>query len=76
MTGLWAEARGGHLVLVAVRPQSPASDAGLRVGDEIHGVPLRQWIRRLSGPPGTVAQIAYRRGGVAHETRLTLREYL
>lgn len=76
LTGLWAEERDGHIVLVAVSPHSPASDAGLRVGDEIHDVPLGQWIRRLGGRPGTVVDIAYRRGGTAHTTRLTLREFL
>lgn len=76
MSGLWADPREGRLVIVQVSPGSPAADAGLEVGDEIHGVPLAQWIRPLAGRPGDVLSITYRRAGQERTTRLTLRPYL
>jgi hypothetical protein len=76
MSGLWTEERGDRLVLVTVSPQSPAAEAGLQVGDEIRGVPLREWIRPLGGRPGDVVEINYHRDGQPRTTRLTLRPYL
>ena len=76
MTGLWAEERGDRLVLVAVSPLSPAAEAGLQVGDEIRGVPLREWIRPLGGRPGDAVEINYHRAGEPKTTRLTLRAFL
>lgn len=76
ISGLWIDRRGERLVVVAVSPHSPAADAGLRIGDEIQGVPFDQFIRRLGGRPGDVIDIAYRRGGEARSTRLTLRPFL
>ena len=76
MSGLWTEERGDRLVLVTVSPQSPAAEAGLQVGDEIRGVPLREWIRPLGGRPGDVVEIDYHRNGAPHTTRLTLRPFL
>jgi hypothetical protein len=76
MSGLWAEPRGDHLVLAIVSPGSPAADAGLQAGDEIHGVPLAMLVRALGGGPGDVVPVTYRRAGQERTTRLTLRPYL
>jgi hypothetical protein len=76
MSGLWTDERGDRLVVVTVSPQSPAAEAGLQAGDEIHGVSLREWIRRLGGRPGDVVEIDYHRDGQPRTTRLTLRPFL
>jgi hypothetical protein len=76
LSGLWVEEREGRLVIVALSPQSPAAEAGLRIGDEIPGVALKDWVRRLAGRPGETVDIDYRRSGEAGKTRLTLREYI
>lgn len=76
LTGLWVEERGGRLVVVVVSPRSPAADAGLQIGDEVHGVPLATFVRRLAGRPGQTVEIQYRRAGETRSARMTLREFL
>ena len=76
MTGLWLEERRDALVVAQLSPLSPAADAGLRIGDEIVGLPLAEFIRRAGGRPGDSLELRYRRGGEARSARLTLREFL
>ena len=75
-SGLWVEQRGDRLVAAVVSPQSPASEAGLRAGDEIRDVPMGTLIEQLNGRPGDSFDIAYRRDRQARTARLTLREFL
>ncbi|MEA3036498.1 MAG: hypothetical protein QOH04_2270 [Sphingomonadales bacterium] len=76
LSGLWVDAKDGRLVVTDVSPLSPAAAAGLQVGDEIPGVALRDWVRKLAGMPGEVIEVAYERGGKPATARLTLRPYL
>jgi len=76
MSGLWVDEGQGGLVVDQASPSSPASEAGLRAGDVITGVSLADFVQRLSGRPGDVIDIAYRRGSEARTTRLTLHPYL
>jgi hypothetical protein len=76
MSGLWVEEGEGGLVVAQASPSSPASEAGLRTGDVITGVPLADFVRRLGGRPGDRIEIAYRRGAEARSTSLTLRPFL
>lgn len=77
LSGLWVDTdRDRNLIVAAVSPLSPASEAGLRLGDLIDGGSLESFVGRLSGRPGDVVEIGYRRGGAARRTRLTLRAFL
>jgi serine protease Do len=76
LSGLWVDARGDKLVVTQLSPHSPAAEAGMRVGDEIRGVPLDQWVRQLARAPGTVVDVTYWRDGQLHDTHLTLRPFL
>ena len=79
--GVEVEMRDGWLVLLGVFPESPASLAGLRVGDRvlrIDGVPARDIrmadaVRRIRGEPGTEVRIAVRREGVEEDLEVTVR---
>jgi serine protease Do len=76
MSGLWLEQRRDDVEIAVISPQSPAADAGLRVGDRLVGGTLQEWIGRLGGRPGQAIQIPYRRGAETGTATLTLREYL
>ncbi|MEA3053205.1 MAG: hypothetical protein QOG72_2108 [Sphingomonadales bacterium] len=76
LSGLWVEEKGDRLVVADLSPLSPASEAGLKVGDEILGVSLGQWIAQVARSPGAVVPVSYRRGGEPLHTRLTLRAFL
>ncbi|TFI56785.1 hypothetical protein E2493_18300 [Sphingomonas parva] len=76
LTGLWLEERKDGLEVVAASPQSPAVEAGLRLGDAIIGVSLDEWIRKVARRPGTVVDFAFRRDGIEQAGRLTLRAFL
>jgi hypothetical protein len=76
MSGMWIEARGERLFIAQLSPQSPAAEAGLRVGDEVIDTALRPFIARLSGAPGDRIPISYRRAGQERTTALVLRPFL
>ncbi len=76
MSGLWLEQRRDDVEIAVISPQSPAADAGLRVGDRLVGGTLQEWIGRLGGRPGQTIEIPYRRGSETGTATLTLREYL
>jgi hypothetical protein len=76
LSGLWVEERGGKVVVEEVSPHSPAAEAGLRVGDEIVGVPMRAFIGRLGGKPGESIPVTVRRGAETISTAIVLRDFL
>lgn len=76
LSGLWVDEERDRLVVADVSPASPAAEAGLRAGDEIPGVALRDWVRRVGGGPGDVVDVSYRRDGKPATTRITLRPFL
>ena len=76
LNGLWVEERRGALAITDLSPQSPAAEAGLQVGDELLGLDLAQFARRVGGRAGDIIELRYRRGGETRTTRLTLREFL
>ena len=76
MTGLWLEPGKDGLVVVALSPQSPASESGLRLGDVITGLSLQDWVRHAARGPGAITEFTFRRDGVERPARLTLREFL
>ena len=76
MSGFWMAERRDGLEIVELSPNSPAAEAGLRVGDLILEGTLQQWIARLGGRPGQRIEIPYQRGSERRTAMLTLREYL
>lgn len=76
LSGLWVDPAAGGLAVVEVSPASPAAEAGLRVGDIIPDAALDAFLGRLSGRPGDVVEIDYRRGTEVRRTRLVLRAFL
>ncbi|MEM1415038.1 MAG: S41 family peptidase [Myxococcota bacterium] len=67
--------RDGWLVILGVFADGPASRAGLRTGDRFLAVdgrgardlPIREAVRRMRGPPGTVVNVVIRREGVEED---------
>jgi serine protease Do len=76
LSGLWVEERGGKTVVAQVSPQSPAAAAGIREGDEIVGVTMRDFIAKLAGPPGRRIPVTLGRGGATVSAEIVLREFL
>lgn len=77
MSGMSIEERGDRLFVADVSPQSPAAEAGLRIGDEITGEAFQPLQARLNrGRPGQTVAITYRRGGAGGTVQLALRPYL
>ena len=72
MSGLWVDRRGERLVAGSVGRGSPAEAAGIKVGDEIGGLPFAPMIARLNGPAGSTVNLTA--GG--RPVALTLRDYL
>ena len=72
MSGLWVDRRGERLVAGAVGRGSPAEAAGVKVGDELGGLPFAPMIVRLNGPAGST--VNFTAGG--RPIALTLRDYL
>jgi hypothetical protein len=76
MSGVWLEGQGSRVTIASLSPGSPAAEAGLRIGDELTGGTLREWISRLAGRPGATLDIPYTRAGTAGTAHVTLRPYL
>jgi predicted aspartyl protease len=76
LSGLWVDEKDGKTVVAEVSPGSPAASAGIREGDEIIGVAMKDFIAKLGGRPGRTIPVTLRRGGATVSTELTLREYL
>jgi carboxyl-terminal processing protease len=68
--GIQAERREGYVVVLAVRPNSPAEQAGVQAGDrllEADGVAMKGWTMEearnaMRGAPGTRLQLVVERG--------------
>ena len=76
LSGLWMDERNGKVVVAVVSPASPASEAGLAVGDEILGGPLSAQIARLAGRPGKAVELRTRRNNQERTAKLVLREFI
>ncbi len=75
--GAWLEAAAGGVRVASVSPQSPAAEAGVRVGDMVQGAGgLRGAIDRLGGLAGAQRELTVRRGGETLTLRFTLADYL
>jgi len=74
--GLWVDLRGDALEVADVGRGSPAADAGLQRGDEIVGLALPEFVRRVDGQAGESFELRYRRGGEMRTARITLRAFL
>ncbi len=78
--GVEIDARGDYLTVIAPIPNSPASRAGVRAGDELlsiegrdaRGLDVDEAVRRMRGAPGTRVRVVLRRRGVTEPLRLTL----
>ena len=68
--GIQADRREGYVVVLAVRPNSPAEHAGVQAGDrlvEADGKPMMGWTMEearnaMRGPPGTKLRLTVERG--------------
>jgi predicted aspartyl protease len=75
--GTWLEEAVGGVRVASVSPQSPAAEAGVRVGDMVQGAGgLRGAIERLGGPAGARRELIVRRGGETLTIGFTLADYL
>ena len=81
--GIQLERAGTHVRVTAVALESPASEAGIRRGDEIvtiDGQPtsgdLGELARRLEGPPGSVVRLVMRQGSAERTYHLKRRRLL
>lgn len=69
--GIQADRREGYVVVLAVRPNSPAEHAGVQAGDrlvEADGQAMRGWTMEearntMRGPPGTTVRLVVERSG-------------
>jgi carboxyl-terminal processing protease len=77
--GLWlGRVPSGAIEVNSVVPDSPAADAGLRVGDAlvdvagkpVEGVPVSDVVRRMHGDPGTTVSVTVRRGDTVRTVAL------
>lgn len=76
--GVQVERREGVARIVAVASDSPAQQAGIRIGDELLAVDgavvrpgeLTEATRRLEGPPGSWVRVTIQRDGARRELRL------
>jgi carboxyl-terminal processing protease len=77
--GLWlGTVRGGGVEVTSVLPDSPAEQAGLRVGDSLVDVDgaavdhlaVGDVVRRMHGAPGTEVAVTVRRAGAIRTLRL------
>jgi len=73
------EVSGPNAEVAAVRPGSPAAEAGLRPGDRIarfNGAPLRDgidyYVHLLETEPGQTIELGYRRGDETRSARVAL----
>ncbi len=79
--GLWLRKDDGVLVVAQVAGDSPADDAGVRVGDELRTVEGRDTVRlapaevtsMLRGKPGTTVRLVLGRSGEMRALTLTRR---
>jgi serine protease Do len=76
LSGLWVDERGGKTIVAEVSPQSPAAAAGVREGDEIVGVTMRDFIAQIEGPPGRRIPVTLGRGEARISTEIVLRRFL
>ncbi len=83
--GMYVIARDAHLIVVDVRPGTPAAKAGIRRDDVITTVDgkdasqitLGNLRTMLHGPPGTIVQFGVKRGSVAEiQIAVTLADYV
>ncbi len=78
--GVEIDARGDYLTVLAPIPNSPATRAGVRAGDEIleieghnaRGISVDDAVRRMRGPSGSHVHVVFRRRGQADPIRLDL----
>ncbi|MHB8839480.1 MAG: S41 family peptidase [Gemmatimonadaceae bacterium] len=77
--GIQADRREGYVVVMAVRPNSPAEHAGVQAGDrlvEVEGQAMRGWTieearNAMRGAPGTRLRLAVERGNARIPFELT-----
>jgi len=70
----------GNAKIATVSPDSPADQAGIKVGDiivainglSIVGVPFREYAPKINGPPGTQVTLTIKRDLVEHLQNITL----
>jgi len=82
--GLWLNKNGPFLSVMDVLPQSPAAEAGIRVGDRVAAIDgmaasslgLADVRNRLKAEPGTILRLQIRRGANVKEVRLRLTDLI
>jgi C-terminal processing protease CtpA/Prc len=76
MSGLWLENKGKEIRVAVVGTGSPASAAGIQVGDRITGLDFRSAIARITGAPGQSVELSVVGNGPARSVRFALTPFL
>ena len=76
MSGLWLENKGNEIRVAVVGTGSPASAAGIQVGDRIAGLDFRSAIASITGPPGKSVELSVASGDQTRSVRFALTPFL
>ena len=76
MSGLWIDRDGPRITAGAVGKGSPAERAGIKVGDELGGMPFAAMIAALNGPAGSNVALQVAHGQARRQVEMTLTDYL
>ena len=76
MSGLWLEDKDGEIRVAVVGTGSPASAAGIQVGDRIAGLDFRSAISSITGVPGKNVALSVLRNGQTRSVRFALTPFL
>jgi hypothetical protein len=76
MSGLWLDDKDGEIRVAVVGTGSPASAAGIQVGDRIAGLDFRSAIASITGPPGKSVELSVANGDQTRSVRFALTPFL
>jgi S1-C subfamily serine protease len=74
--GMWIDSDGSNAKIGVVGPGSPADIAGLKAGDRLIGVDVKELINRMFQPAGNNIALTVERAGAHRELNLRLEDFL